>query len=162
MALGQAAGVAAHLAIEAGVPPRAVPADRLQRTLLWLRQVITCFKDINQADLAYAALQYYGARGFFPDYFARSKDALDAATAAEWWHIATGSSRAGGQGLLSRRTLRSWLAESGAAAMVESGDGDVTRGELCMVASLGRHAAVARSPRHVRAMLTCVQCSSPP
>jgi hypothetical protein len=33
MALGQAAGTAAHLALECGVPPRAVPIDRLQRLL---------------------------------------------------------------------------------------------------------------------------------
>ena len=40
MALGQASGVAAHLAIERGVAPRHVPIDELQRMLVQQGQVI--------------------------------------------------------------------------------------------------------------------------
>lgn len=91
MALGQAAGVAAHLALEAGVEPRAVAIDRLQRAILARGQVITYFKDLDRSDPAFAALQFYGAKGFFPDYFARSRDPLDLETARRWWRLATGA-----------------------------------------------------------------------
>lgn len=84
MALGQAAGVAAHLSIASNVAPRGVDIDKLQRILVGQGQVITYFKDIDHKDPAYAALQYFGAKGFFTDYYARSRDALEPAVAAEW------------------------------------------------------------------------------
>jgi hypothetical protein len=40
IALGQAAGTAAHLAIECGLPPRSLPIDRLQRMLVAAGQVV--------------------------------------------------------------------------------------------------------------------------
>ncbi len=88
MALGQAAGIAAHLAIGAAVEPRAVDPNRLQRELLKHGQVITYFKDINQADPAYAALQYFGTKGFFDSYVADAKSPIDAETARRWWRLA--------------------------------------------------------------------------
>ncbi len=91
MALGQAAGVAAHLAIEASVQPRGVDIDRLQRELLKRGQVITYFKDIDQKHPAYAAMQYFGGKGFFHDYYSRPGDPVDTETAKRWWRIATGS-----------------------------------------------------------------------
>lgn len=47
MALGQAAGTAAHLAIECGLPPRSVPIDRLQRMLESAGQVV---RHVGRAD----------------------------------------------------------------------------------------------------------------
>jgi hypothetical protein len=84
MALGQAAGVAAHLSIAGNCAPRGVDVDRLQRILVGQGQVITYFKDIDRKDPAYAALQYFGAKGFFKDYYARSREALEPAVAEEW------------------------------------------------------------------------------
>jgi hypothetical protein len=84
MALGQAAGTAAHLAIATDRHVRSVDVDLLQRLLLRQGQVLTYFKDIDGADPAYAALQYLGTKGFFANYYVRSRDRLDAATAAEW------------------------------------------------------------------------------
>ena len=66
--LGQAAGTAAHLALKEGVEPRHVNVETLQRKLLRQGQVLTYFKDIDRADPAYAALQYFGTKGFFKDY----------------------------------------------------------------------------------------------
>lgn len=88
MALGQAAGVAAHLAIAGGVQPRRIDIALLQRQLLAQGQILTYFKDIDRSDPAHAALQYFGAKGFFPDYYARSKDKLDESTATEWARLA--------------------------------------------------------------------------
>jgi len=91
MALGQAAGLAAHLAISERIEPRAVDSSRLQRALLERGQVITYFRDIDRGDAAYSALQYFGTKGFFDDYYARSREPIDRETATRWWHIATGS-----------------------------------------------------------------------
>jgi len=88
MALGQAAGVAAHVAIAANTQPRAIDIPQLQRTILDRNQVITFFRDIDSKDPHYAALQYFGTKGFFPDYYARSKDPIDPETARRWWRIA--------------------------------------------------------------------------
>ncbi|MBL8229209.1 MAG: FAD-dependent oxidoreductase [Bryobacterales bacterium] len=126
MALGQAAGVAAHLAIAAGVEPRAVNMDQLQREILRRGQVITYFKDIDQKDPAYAALQYFGTKGFFPDYFARSHEVLDLETASKWWRIATGTKPPTEARRFTRQTLREWIPSAG------GGTGEtVTRGEFC-------------------------------
>jgi hypothetical protein len=91
MALGQAAGLAAHLAMDAGVQPRAVDTNRLQRALLERGQVITYFRDIDQGDPAYSALQYFGTKGLFDDYDARSKEPVDRETALRWWQLVTRS-----------------------------------------------------------------------
>jgi hypothetical protein len=88
MALGQAAGTAAHLAIASGRQPRALEVEKLQRLLLRQGQVLTYYKDMDRNDPAHAALQYFGTKGFFADYQARSREPLDAATAAEWSRLA--------------------------------------------------------------------------
>jgi hypothetical protein len=88
MAMGQAAGVAAHLAIQRGVEPRQVPVESLQRILLSQGHVLTYFSDIDHRHPAYAALQYFGTKGFFSDYQARPDDALDTATANRWLALA--------------------------------------------------------------------------
>jgi hypothetical protein len=136
MALGQAAGVAAHLAIEAGVEPRAIDVDRLQREILKRGQVITYFKDIDQKDPAYPALQYFGTKGFFPDYFARSREPLDAETAATWWRLATGTKPPTSAARFTREVLRQWLPSA------PEGPDVVTRGEFCL--------ALYNSPRRPR------------
>lgn len=125
MALGQAAGVAASLAIESGKQPRAIDTARLQREILKRGQVITYFKDIDRADPAYEALQYFGTKGFFPDYLARSKDPLDIETAARWWRIAKNADPPSKPAAFTRETLRQWLPSAPA------GEGPVTRGEFC-------------------------------
>jgi len=87
MAMGQAAGLAAHLAVRADIAPRALEPGYLQRELLKLGQVITYFKDIDRAHPNYAALQYWGARGFFTDYFARANDPVSDEVAKAWARI---------------------------------------------------------------------------
>lgn len=88
MAMGQAAGAAAHLAIEAKVEPRAVDVDKVQRLLVSQGQVLTYFRDIDRKHPAYAAMQYFGTKGFFRDYQSRPDDPMDAATIAEWTRLA--------------------------------------------------------------------------
>ena len=42
------------------------------------------FTDIDREDPAYAAIQYFGAHGFFKNHEARSRDPLTRAQAREW------------------------------------------------------------------------------
>jgi len=85
MALGQAAGTAAHLSLIANVPVRDVPIKCLQRQLLAQGQVLTFFKDIDRAHACFAGLQFCGCLGFFEDYHARADELLDGPTALRWF-----------------------------------------------------------------------------
>jgi hypothetical protein len=84
MALGQAAATAADLSIQGGIPARAIDTNQLQRALLAQGQVLTYFEDIDRSDPAFAAMQYFGTKGFFINYRADSKAPLDPVTAARW------------------------------------------------------------------------------
>ena len=104
MALGEAAGTAAALALERGVRVRDVPRGALQRELLAGGQVITYFEDVAPAGFAgyeqqapglSGAAQFWGARGFFSHYAARPEDPLTQGEAQRWaW--------------LARRTVDPW------------------------------------------------------
>jgi len=137
MALGQAAGVAAHLALENKIEPRAVDTNRLQRLLLQRDHVITYFKDIDRKHAAYAALQYFGTRGFFPTYEAKPDEAVDRETARQWWKLSTGKDApAGGSGAVTKAEIRRWLENSGHSVSgnawtTSANASPVTRGELC-------------------------------
>ncbi len=84
MALGTAAGAAAHLSLLANLPPSQLPADDLQRLLLRQQQVICVFNDVPLDHPHWAALQYFGTKGFFPEYNARPDAGLTRAQAAQW------------------------------------------------------------------------------
>ncbi|MFN0172987.1 MAG: FAD-dependent oxidoreductase [Bryobacteraceae bacterium] len=129
MALGQAAGVAAHLAIEGGVELRNVPVERLQRLLLSQGQVLTYFKDIDTRDPAHAALQYFGARGFFRDYYARPKEPLEATAAAEWLRLALGKEAP--LAATTSAALSESLERAGKRPTFGRSPQPLTRGEFC-------------------------------
>ena len=88
MAIGQAAGAAAHLSITRGQPLRQLPIEALQRLLLENGQVITHFDDRAQCGEFSAAVQYFGTKGFFADYQARPMSEIERAQAAGWIHLA--------------------------------------------------------------------------
>ena len=138
MALGQAAGAAAHLAVGAQVEPRDVDVGRLQRLLLSDGQVITYFSDIDTADPAFEALQYYGTKGFFDDYTARSDEPLTRDQAARWVGLA-GEESPNWQGpeLLTRAELAEWLGDTSIEWAVRDNRDrhpadPVRRGEFCL------------------------------
>ncbi len=126
MAMGQAAGVAAHLAISGGRQPRQIDTDTLQRILLGQGQVLTYFKDINQRHPAYAALQYFGTKGFFRDYLARADEPVDVQTANEWLRIAGIPLKVEGSGPVTRTEFARIFPKA------KPGTGAVSRGELCL------------------------------
>lgn len=82
MALGEACGIAAHLAITRRVALRQVPVPELQRLLVERRGVITFYEDLPFEHRAFAAFQWLGARGLNKGYAAQP-DAL--LTRGEAW-----------------------------------------------------------------------------
>jgi hypothetical protein len=88
MVLGQAAGLAAAMAVQARVLPRDVSVHALQRLLLEQGQVLTFFDDLGQAGTNMPAIQFFGTRGFFNDYSSRPRGAVDRTTAATWFRLA--------------------------------------------------------------------------
>lgn len=68
MALGEASGLAAHLAVRRGVPVRHAPVAELQRLLVEAGGVITFYDDLPFGSPHFAAFQWLGARGMNPGY----------------------------------------------------------------------------------------------
>lgn len=86
MALGQAAGTAAGMALVYG-STRKVPIDRIQNSLLQQGQVIAFFFDLPPKwDIEFAAAQFFAVRGFFETYEARLNETLDALNASVILH----------------------------------------------------------------------------
>ena len=115
MVIGHAAGLAAHLAIRSGREPRAIDVAQLQRLLLRQGQVLTFFTDLDPRDPAHHALQWSGTKGFFREFAARPRDALDRAAATAWLRL-PGVLPPGlpmphwpAEGLLSRADVAAWL-----------------------------------------------------
>ena len=84
MALGTAAGDAAHLALTSGAPPSRLDVTALQRLLLANGQVLCVFHDLPPTHPNWAAVEYFGVKGFFPRYEAEPDSGITRATAAQW------------------------------------------------------------------------------
>ncbi len=89
MAMGQAAGTAAHIARNLSVEPRDVPVSRLQGRLIENGQVITTYTDAQTINSSLDkktcdALQFWGTRGFFDSYQVRPTEAVTRGQAASW------------------------------------------------------------------------------
>lgn len=89
MAMGQAAGTAAHLARRLYIEPREVPVNRLQSWLVANGQILTVFSDVQGpsdavSKEAWQAMQFCGTRGFFDSYDAKPLDPITRGMAAQW------------------------------------------------------------------------------
>ena len=87
MALGQAAGVAASLAIDHRTPVASVPVDDLQRRLVDAGATLMYYKDVPASHPRFALVQHMGLRGYLPGWEARLDAPLDPATAARWTEL---------------------------------------------------------------------------
>jgi hypothetical protein len=76
VALGEASGIAAHLAIRDAIAVRRAPVPELQKLLVSRRGVITFFQDLKFDDPAFPAFQWLGARGFNTGYAAEPEAKL--------------------------------------------------------------------------------------
>lgn len=84
MSLGTAAGLAAHLSVANRVAPSQLNVEVLQRGLLAQGHVICVFNDVPPEHPQWAALEYFGTKGFFPKYEAKPDDFITRAQAAQW------------------------------------------------------------------------------
>ena len=86
MHLGESAGFAAAQAVRMQQAPAAIDVPQLQRTLAERRVMLGFFNDVDvSANTAWVpAVEYFSARGYFPDYDAKPTAALDEATAKLW------------------------------------------------------------------------------
>lgn len=74
MALGQAAGIAAAMAVRSRQPLRDIDIAGLQRHLLDQGAVLIHYRDVAPAHPAFKALQFFGVRGAVPEWEARLDD----------------------------------------------------------------------------------------
>ncbi len=83
---GEAAGFAAALAKQQGVTPAELDPDLLLRTLVERRMLVSFFNEIkvDADDPRIPAAQYFGAKGFFGDYFADLNAPLSEPVRALW------------------------------------------------------------------------------
>lgn len=86
MQTGEAAGVAAAMALKQKLPPAKLNPDQLVRELCDRRFMVSFFNDVNVrgSETWIPMAQYFATRGFFHDYNARMGDALKLATARAW------------------------------------------------------------------------------
>jgi hypothetical protein len=86
MHVGEAAGHAAALALKSDSPPAAVAVPRLQQRLAERDVMLTFDNGFDAAETApwADAVQYLGARGFFPDYDADPDAPLTEPVADQW------------------------------------------------------------------------------
>lgn len=87
MALGQAAGVAASLAIDHRTPVASVPVDELQSRLVDAQATLMYYKDVPAGHPRFSLVQHMGLRGYLPGWEARLDAPLDPATAARWTEL---------------------------------------------------------------------------
>ena len=83
MALGEAAGIAAHVALKRGITVRTIRVAELQHLLVGRGGVITLLNDVPFDHPAFAAFQWLGARGLNTGYKAEPDRKLSRREAAE-------------------------------------------------------------------------------
>jgi len=84
LSLGTAAGMAAHLALIENVPPSQISLTALQKSLLDQKQVLCVFHDVPLEHPNWAALEYFGTKGFFPEFAARPEASATQGESARW------------------------------------------------------------------------------
>lgn len=84
MALGQAAGVAASLAVEGKTNIPDIKIEGLQDKLIDQGVTLIYYKDISPADADFKMVQFMGLRGYLPDWEAGLARPLDQKTATLW------------------------------------------------------------------------------
>ena len=86
---GEAAGVAAAMALQAGVPPAAISGRRLVGRMARLRSQVCFFSDLDSFDQGahVPAALILGACGLLPQWACRPEDPLTRATAEAWGEV---------------------------------------------------------------------------
>ncbi len=88
MALGHAAGKAAAMSLDGGEPVADVCRETLQDKLVEAGAVLMYFNDAGPGHPHYAAIQYFGLRGFLEDWAAEPDEPVSEETAEAWMDAA--------------------------------------------------------------------------
>lgn len=104
MALGEAAGCAAALAVDTPCDVRSVSVATLQERLLDHGATLVYLRDMRPGDPDYAAVQRLALQGFFPEWEAALDRTPDAATARLWSRLSGLDVQPGGP-----TTRREWI-----------------------------------------------------
>jgi hypothetical protein len=84
MAMGQAAGTAAALAISGRTPVQSVPVRTLQKKLLEAGQVLVHYRDLKADEPYFRAMQYFAVQGWFPYWDAEPQKPVLRGEAVRW------------------------------------------------------------------------------
>lgn len=84
MALGQAAGITASLAIDRKTSVRAVDIAILQDILIREKATLIYYRDVRPEDKDFPMVQYLGLRGYLTEWDADLQKAVDEATLRNW------------------------------------------------------------------------------
>ena len=84
MALGQAAGITASLAIDRGVSTHHIDITELQDLLTHQKATLIYYRDIGPEDANFPLVQYMGLRGYLPEWDAKLQHSIDNETLQKW------------------------------------------------------------------------------
>ena len=84
MALGQAAGITASLAIDRKTSVRAVDIAILQDILIKEKATLIYYRDVHSEDKDFPMVQYLGLRGYLTEWDADLQKVVDEATLRKW------------------------------------------------------------------------------
>jgi hypothetical protein len=112
MALGQAAGIASALAIDAGVKVRNVPLEKLQDRLVAQQATLIYYSDVPYTDADFPLVQRMGLKGYLPGWEARLNDPVDSATLTAWRRQSNRQLPAADPGKTTRRDVLRMICDS--------------------------------------------------
>ena len=84
MALGQAVGIAASLAIDRKVAVQDVDMSILQDLLIDQKATLIYFRDLRPENTGFHLAQYMGLRGYLPGWDADLQGTVDEKTLQDW------------------------------------------------------------------------------
>lgn len=84
MAMGEASGVAASLAIDGQLTVRDIDLNQLQEKLIKHKATLIYFKDVATNSPDFEMVQYMGLKGYLPGWIASLDNSLDEETAKNW------------------------------------------------------------------------------
>lgn len=87
MAIGQAAGISATIAIDDQVKIQNVCLNKLQKKLLDQKATLMYFRDIIHTDPDFILVQYMGLKGYLPEWEARLHEPVNSANLKAWQQL---------------------------------------------------------------------------
>ncbi|RMG67137.1 MAG: FAD-dependent oxidoreductase, partial [Bacteroidetes bacterium] len=108
MALGEAAGTAAAIALNRDESPRDIPVSSLQSSLLEHGAVLIYFRDVGPEHPHFSALQYWALKGLVTEWEARLDERVKPET-MEAWGAQVGLELPEAAAAMTRGELLSWM-----------------------------------------------------